>query len=167
MKPLFSFLISLTAGIIFASKVLAIDAGTSIEKLQKIQQSATQTGPGGPTILGVFFQVVLFAAAIAVLGWWLHRRLSSAQPKIEKKAGPVQISQIVPINRNQSVVTLKIGGNFVVVGVSPNHMAILHSLPDTEESFSSQLKKSMALTPETLIKKMQAQNSESTPDTDN
>jgi len=75
---------------------------------------------------------LLAVLALILLGTLLLRRFSVRGRRIVARSG-VEILSRTPINSRQSLFLVKIGSRILVLGVSPNHIASLDTIEDSEE----------------------------------
>lgn len=109
-----------------------IVAATGIAGIPQLACAATATPPASP-VTGQMMSLVLstlIVVAIIVAAAWLLKRMA---PSHYSRGNMLRVVAGAAVGQRERVVVVEIGATWLVLGVAPGHVNVLHQLPRSEQ----------------------------------
>ena len=108
------------------------NAGDVVNRPAPSGKTAPPTLPGIETLLQMVLWLAVIIVFIYVSVWLIRKYVPSARGVLG--GGPLMIVKKMHVSAKQSIVLVKLGGRFVLVGVTANSMTPLSEITDAEEA---------------------------------
>jgi flagellar protein FliO/FliZ len=112
--------------------IVHLVAATGITGIASLAGAAT-TNPSASPVTGQMMSLMvstLVVVAIIVAAAWLLKRMA---PNRYSRGDMLRVVAGAAVGQRERVVVVEIGATWLVLGVAPGHVNVLHQLPRTEQ----------------------------------